>query len=197
MTDKPAMTIDKSEAAAALAAADQSLNRSSVLHVYRLNAPMVMMWGVIWIVADLSLIYLPREWRPSNWVWPFLGFLGGVLSGVYYWFARSTHNRAASRAYYFRMLATWLLTMAFIFCAIAIFSPFKWREPHAFFGVLFGAIYAINGIWTGLRISAVGFFMMIASMWAFYSLPNRDYLLFMGLAVGGSMVLGGFWLRKV
>jgi len=191
------MSIDKSEAAAALAAADQSSNRSSVLHFYRMNAPIIMMWGAFWMIADLTILYAPRAWGASSWVWPAVGMLGGVICGIYYWRISGARVRPQSRHYYFRMLATWLFTFAFVVCAMVIFSPFKWREPHAFFGVLFGALYAINGVWTGWRLTALGLFMAAGTMAANSYLGDRDFLLFMGFGCGGAMVLAGFWLRKV
>jgi hypothetical protein len=198
VTDEPDMgpsiqPVDKTEAVAALAAADQSRQRSFSLYFYRFNAPVLMLWGALWMAADLTIAYAP--WSVANWAWPAASLVGSIVCVIYYWRASGAGIRPQSRIRYFRMAATWAFTATFVVCAMYIFAPFKWREPHAFFGVLIGTLYAINGIWTGWRLTALGGAMAGLVMYAFFGLSDRDFLPFIGVVCGGGMILGGLWLR--
>lgn len=199
MSEETPAAFDRAAAAAALAEADESHRRSSKLHAYRASAPAVMLWGVVWIVADLTLAFPPTR-NAHQWVWPLAAFTGLTLNIALAWFfGRSTlrtTERRGSRDQFWRMLATWGFNLAFIAAMFTVFAPFEWREPHAFWGLIVALLYCVTGVWSGLRLTALGILLGVLVMFAFFYLQGRDFLIFMGLACGGSMILGGLWLRK-
>jgi hypothetical protein len=198
VSDKPAMSIDKAEAAAALAAAGRSEQQSFSLYAYRFNAPMLVLWGIMWMAADLTIAFAP--WTPAKvWAWPAASLVGSLICVAYYWRYSARKVRSTqtprSRIYFWRMMATWLCTGAFIVGVMYVFAPFKWREPHAFWGLLIALLYAVSGVWAGWRLAALGALLGGLVMYAFFGLSDAAYLPFMGIVCGGGMALGGLWLR--
>jgi hypothetical protein len=196
--DMPA-PFDRAAAAAALSEADRSHKRSSMLHAYRVNAPMIMGWGAIIMATDLALAYL-RSPMVSAWAWPVASLTGTVISALYFWrvgkgSVRPTQT-AGSRAYFWRMMATWGCVFGFIASVFVIFAPFDWRESHAFWGILLALMYTVGGVWSGGRLTILGLVLAAVTFFAYFRLEGRPFLVFMGVATGGSMVLGGLWLRR-
>lgn len=196
--DRPA-PFDRSAALAALAEADKSLRRSSALHAYRINAPMIIGWGLIIMATDLVLAF-SRSPAVGNWAWPVASLTGTVLSALYFWRVgkgpvRPTES-AGSRTAFWKMMGTWGCVFGFIAGVFVIFAPFDWRESHAFWGLLLALMYTCGGVWTGARLLVLGLVLAAVTFFAYFGLEGQPFLVFMGVATGGSMILGGLWLRK-
>ena len=191
--------ISKDEALAALAAADESQRRASSLHAYRINAPIVMLWGVLWMIADLTIAYGPQP-LAYRWTWPAVSLIGMALSAAYFWKrgkgAIRVTERPRSRSFFWRMLATWVCNLTAISLAFVVFAPIEWREPHTFWGLVIALGYTVSGIWTGARLVVLGLVLGALVMFAHFNLQGQAFLAFMGVVCGGSMILGGLWLRK-
>lgn len=197
MTDKPEMTsapatIGKAEAAALLAAASAGETRGASLYSYRFNAPMLLLWGAINLAVYMTLAWVPAA-RP--WAWPVAGGLGGALSILYFRRYARADRVEMNRTLLARMSANWALNIAFAAGVFVVFAPYEWRQPHAFIGVALGCVYAVFGVWTGWRLIVIGAAVMAASMFAYFAVPPRDFLMVLGLGNGGAMILGGLWLR--
>ena len=83
------MNIDKSEAALALAAIDAAGARSTQLQRYRRFAPYLILWGVIWLLANSVSDLSPVQ---SGTVWLALTLLGATVS---YWLGWRQHAAVA------------------------------------------------------------------------------------------------------
>jgi hypothetical protein len=188
---------DRAAAAALLAEANQSERRSAELFHYRMMAPSFILWGVLWAAADLAIAFPPWPWA-RTWAWAVASLIGSVFMAAYFWRWSTRPGRPkTSRATFWRWFASWFLVIAFITCMNLIFAPLEWRQPHAFWGLFFGFMFASNGVWTGWRLIALGAAMAGLSFYAYLALAGIPFLTFMALVCGGGLVLGGLWLRKV
>jgi hypothetical protein len=194
MTDKPPMAIARTEAEAALAEAQRSERRSLSLHAYRFNAPLLMLWGAIWIAVYLVAANVPGT---APWTWAVAGPVGGVLSSLYVWRNGRPQRREPNRAQFWRVVATWALNVAFVAFAFGILSPFEWRQPHAFIALALGACYAVAGCWMGWRLIPIGYALTAISMIAYFSVPPSDFFLVLYIGCGSVLIAGGLWLRFV
>lgn len=195
-----ATSIDRSEAAAALAAAGAAEQQSSALYGYRFNAPLLILWGLVWMAADLSLWVWPNA-LVFNWSWPVASTVGMIASALYQWRYTRRHAPTAvagprSRAFFWRLMITWALTGAFIAGVFTIFAPLEWRDVHAFWALVIALVYSCHGVWNGWRMAAIGLALGVLTIAAFFLPYGAPYLLAMGAGGGGLLILGGLWLMK-
>lgn len=193
-------TVDKSEAAALLAAAGASEQRSSALYGYRFNAPLLMLWGAIWMVVDLTIAFAPSPFV-HHWGWNIGAGFGAIVSSLYNWSYSRRHaprdrENPRSRAFFWRLMATWAFSACFVVAIMFIFAPFSWRDVHTFWGLFVAMIYACYGVWNGWRMTLIGVALGPATLYAHFGLSDHDYSIFMGAACGGGMLLAGLWLRR-
>jgi len=188
------MTLDKSEAAQALAAIGASARRSSSLYSYNRSAPYVFIAGVMWLVADLLTEFTPYK----SMTWPVVSIIGCIA-----FFATAivqTRRDARSgtgvgrEGMFGKIVGVWLATFAFMAATFTIFPPTNEFQSHTFIGVFFGCLYIALGMWMGWRLVTVGVALAGLSLFGFFEV--RDYyLVFMGVVGGGALMLSAFWLR--
>ena len=80
---------------------------------------------------------------------------------------------------------------------IGVISPFStFIQYEAVICLAVGAAYVVLGTQTGLRMSAVGAVIMVATVvgWIY---ARDQFFLWMAIAGGGGLLLGGVWMRKV
>lgn len=184
------MNVSREEAAKALGDIEAAERRSRALRFYAGAAPYLILWGVVWVVADLVLQMNPR----LGWVWPVAGQAGGwmcALLGLWEWRRR---RRQMAGPLPWRGLAGILVLVAFI-AAMMILIGRDAKAIHVFWGVFFGTLYMLTGLRIGLRGVLIGAGLFAVSLGAY--LFGGDYFhLVMGLAGGAGMILGGLWLWK-
>ena len=71
------MAISRTEAAEALSEIERAAGRTQVLRGYRISGPILMLWGVIWIIGYVATGLSPARW---GWIWLPLDLIGFVLS---------------------------------------------------------------------------------------------------------------------
>jgi hypothetical protein len=95
-------------------------------------------------------------------------------------------------------MATAIICGLFLVALFFITAPLAPKQIHSVFGLFFGALYVVMGLWIGGRLMVTGLVLVALTLGAFYALPfGVAYMLFMGVVVGGGLALGGLWLRKV
>jgi hypothetical protein len=186
------MTLDKSEAAEALAEIDASRARSAALYTYDRAAPYVFLTGALWFVADLLFQFAPGD---RGWVWPVCSLVAGVLYGVIAVLQARRRRGEAFYPRYFRMMMSCVFVFAFIVAAFSIFHPFDGRQLHSFIGVVFALAYAIFGLWAGWRLLALGVLLGALSLFGFFEV-HAYYAAYMAVVGGGALMLSALWLRK-
>jgi hypothetical protein len=185
------MSITRDEAAQALGEIEGAAGRVRRFGLYADAAPYFMLWGGIWLVADIATQFAPRAWL----IWPVLSLAGVVIAtalGV-----AQQKGRAGSRVIErWRPLATWLTVIAFIVTLGFVLRPWSWRQGHSVFGLVFGFIYLVTGFWIGRRLVILGVALIALTLLGYYAV-HAWYPLFMGVVGGGALILGGLWLRSI
>lgn len=180
------MTLTRDEAARALAEMEAAQNRSSVLARYAAGGPILMLWGAEWFVCNLVSQY---GGAAANWMWPSATL---VTIGLSFWLSR--RGGAGSRKG-LRAAATSLAIFAFFFCLFAIVHLASLKAFDAVISLSVGLSYVIVGIWTGLRYAVLGAAVMAAVMVGWLLFPGL-FFVWMAVAGGGALALGGLWLGR-
>jgi hypothetical protein len=195
------MDLSPGQAAESLKEIERTQRRSAEAHEYVHASPGFILWGLIWMVGYTGSYMLPNYGfiNGISWLWFVL-----VVAGV---FANATLDRrryrgqspervAAGKAIGRRIGMTFLALYAFIFATFSVMRPVNPVVSAAFIPLLVAVIYAIYGIWRGLRFLIIGIVVAALTMGGWFYLPQH-FLLWMAAVGGGSLILVGLWLRKV
>jgi uncharacterized membrane protein len=187
------MTVDKTEAAQALAEISASERRSSSLYGYSRAAPYMALAGLMWLVADLLTQFSPSG---KGMAWPIVSLVGtlGFVALAVTQNRGAAPTRARSNGNFWRAMGVWLAIFVFIAATFTVFAPVNGYQVHTFIGVFFGCSYICVGLWMGWRIVATGIVLTGLSLFGFYEV-HQYYLAFMGVVGGGALMLGALWLR--
>ncbi len=193
------MNVTRDEANRALDEIGRAGNRMSRLSTYAEIAPMILLWGVIWLVANLV-----TEFRPefSARIWQACILIGSPLT-LYFTVRRARRSGARIRqaggdpkalGNQFALLGA--AALGFVVSILVVVGPLNNRQYDAFFSLFFAFAYAIGGVWGGWRLVAIGAAAAAAILFGYLVLTEHFYL-WMGLVSGGALILGGLWLRKI
>ncbi len=193
------MNISKQDAGDALDVIHDSEQRIREHKGNREASPFFIVWGVVWIIANLVTELTPRL---AGRVW-----LAGVVIGaaMTIWLAVSqSRRRAAQNAYTARERAAigrratmlGLTLWAFFPAMLAVLWPLSAQQNNAFISLTWAFIYMASGAWLGKRMFVTGAATAIAVLVGFF-LVKEHYFLWMAVFGGGSLLLAGFWLRKL
>jgi len=186
------MSITRDEATQALGEIDAAAGRAAEFKTYTRMAPFLIIWGLVWMVCDLSTQFAP-QWGLA---WP-IGVGAGTLASIVMGFSLPKPDTTPEqRARSWRHMASWLLVIVFVFCLSLVIPMSGLKEIHSLFGLVFGFIYLVVGIWTGWRMAALGIALVVLTLIGFYAV-GQWYSLYMGLVSGGALILGGLWLRRI
>lgn len=185
------MTISKEDAAQALGEIDQARGRLHEATAYEHAAPFLVIWGLVWLVADLLTQFAPR----FRLAWS-VCVVAGIVASFAVGFAMGRKSLPAQAGSDWRQAATWFVVMAMVFSLFLVIPVTSDREVHSVFGLVFGFIYVIVGLWMGWRVAALGVALVALTLIGFYAV-GAWYPLFMGVVAGGALILGGLWLRRL
>jgi hypothetical protein len=179
------MPLTQTEAHDALEVIAQSDALSRRLAGYAQVGAQLILWGVLWM-AGFSLEYVEPSW--VNAIWPVIGVGGSIGSFV---LARQGGAESDWRI----GAGVWILVLLAI-ALLCVLGPPSPAQIAATNGLIIAAAYMIAGLGLGARLVAIGAFLAVATLLGFY-LAGPYFILWMGLAAGGSLILGGLWLKKV
>lgn len=185
------MNISKSDAEAALSDIERTAGRSQTMRGYRIAGPILILWGVIWLVGYGAMGVLPQaQW---GWLWLVLdgiGVPGSILLAV--------RGRQVSGA---RGLDAWrpflwaLAIGALVGATYAVLRPTDVNAFLAYPGIVTGFAYVVFGLMRMPRKAAIGVAMFAATLVGFFLFPG--ILTWWMAAVGGiGLILGGLWMRS-
>lgn len=192
------MNISQQEASEALDAIHLADQRVLEVRGYRYAAPFLILWGVIWAIAnafsDFSSAAGARAWL--------IGTLVGAALTV--WLvvriilerrragdARSIARRTGNR-FVLLGIASWLYFPAMFL----VMGPLSGRQSNAFISLFWAFAYMFAGAWLGLRLFLIGLVAALA-ITAGFLFVHEHYFLWMAVFGGGSLLLAGFWLRRI
>jgi hypothetical protein len=191
------MKIEKNEAALSLAAIEAAGARSAQLQRYRRFAPFLIVWGVIWLLANSVSDLVPAQ---SGIVWLVLTLLGAAASCWVAWHQRvavdegSSPRRRLNQSW--RWILCFLVIIAFQLTAIAVLPPSGDRQQDTFFSMFWTFLYMAVGAWAGWRLFAIGLAATLLILFGYYGVHSH-YFLYMGCVSGGALMAGGLWLRRL
>jgi len=184
------MAITKTEAAEALSEIERTAGRTQELRGYRTAGPILMLWGVIWVVGYVATGLLPAE----RWglIWIPLDLIGFALTILVH---RKGRADSATGAGSWRTPATALAIIAFYAAVLTVFQPLAPNTYLAFPGLVVGALYGLMGIWRMTRYLWIGAAVFVLTLIGFFGFPM--WLAFwMAATGGGGLILGGLWMRR-
>jgi MFS family permease len=180
--------IDPSEAASALSDIDDVARRVRQSTIYRICSLIMIMWGTL-VFAGYLVTYLSPQY--SRYAWPVV-YVAGIVGS----FAISARGypRTRIRSFNFRTLAAFLLFIAFgIFVNwLGHFTP---RQVGTFWPIYFMLVYTIAGLWVGPAFVAIGLGVTAFTLIGYF-FSGVWFDLWMAVANGGGLMLGGLWMRR-
>jgi hypothetical protein len=184
-----AIMISAQEARAVLKEAEGVARHSGEVYGYSLSAPYCFIWGVGWFVGYMGLALFSLS--NATWIW-----LAVLAAGAA---ACALVGRSQARRGVRSVRKTWLLFVvlyAFSFCMFAIFGPVGPMQIAAYWPLLWAGVYAGVGLWLGIRYIIVAAVLAALTLLCFFHFRDYFYAA-MAFAGGGSLILTGFWLRRV
>ena len=193
------MNVTRDEAAQALDEIGRAGGKVRRLSFYADMAPNFILWGVIWLVANLV-----TEFRPdlSGRAWTVGTLIIGAPLTLYFTIRHARRSGARMRqagvdpkqlGSKYALLG--VIAWAFFASIIAVTAPLNARQVDAFISLFFAFAYAIGGVWGGWRLIAIGGTAAAGILFGYFFLEQHFYL-WMGLVGGGALFAGGLWLRK-
>ncbi|GIX17249.1 MAG: hypothetical protein KatS3mg119_1435 [Rhodothalassiaceae bacterium] len=174
--------------AAVLAEITRIEELSRRLHGYAEGAPHMLLWGAIWVVANLSDQFLPAL---GGLAWPVL-VLAGTLGSTVLGARRSGRAKAAAAA---RWLASAVAVAAGLSLIMTILPPDDPAQVNAAISLAVATAYALLGIWRGPVFLLLGI-VIAAAVMAGWFLAREVFPLVMALVGGGALILGGWLLMR-
>jgi hypothetical protein len=181
--------IDSREAASALSDIAEIARRVRQSTIYNLASLMLIMWGVLVFAGYLVTWLSPRN---AGYAWLAV-YVAGIIGTV----VISTYNRARSgiRTFDVRVLAAFLLFIAFGIFASVWLGHFTPRQLGTFWPVYFMLVYTIAGLWVGTAFVAIGLGIIALTLTGYFFVGNA-FDLWMAFVDGGGLILGGLWMRR-
>ncbi len=181
------MAVTRADASAALADVAAAQRRSATLRGYQSAAPHLIIWGIAW-AAGYTITDLAPRW--INVAWLAIIVLGILADIAVARLDRPTGTGQGARA-------GWLFLIFFVFIGgtIAVMQPGDPRQVGAFIPLVVAVGYAIAGALGAPRLLVLGGIVAVLTLGGFFVLPAH-FLLWMAAIGGGSLVLGGIWLRQ-
>jgi hypothetical protein len=185
------MSVSPDQAAAALHDIDCTERRTQVAKGYSIASPYLILWGFVWIAGyGASAVVAPEHW---GLIWLPLAVIGGIGSG---WVGSRATGTAHQGAFSQSLLLA-AATFLFIASVYYVFRPASPLPYLVFPSLIAGLVYTLAGALTRMtRFVWIGAGIFLVTMTGFIAAP--DYMaIWVAIAGGGGLLLGGLWLRKV
>jgi hypothetical protein len=177
------MSLTPDEAAQSLRDVSDAEQRSTQAAQYARSAPFFTLWGTFWVLGYTATEFWPHM---ANAIWTCLSFPTIALHSFI-----AYRTTPASR----RLGILFSVIFLFVIANFAIMQPTQ-LQISAFWPLLMAALYIGFGLWVGVRFIVAGIVVAIATLFGFFALPEHFHI-WMAVLVGGTLILTGFWMRKV
>ncbi|SDI19684.1 hypothetical protein [Paraburkholderia phenazinium] len=181
------MSLSSGQASQALRELEAVTQRSGQLYRYQRFAPMLILWGVIWLIGFSSSHFFPAH---AFWAWIALDVIG--ISGCIYLGRRGKQDASNSTSW--RWLASIFSIVVFYIVVQNILQPVSGPQSAALISLIVALCYFLGGVWIGARLAITGIVVAALTLIGFYMFPAY-FLLWMAVVGGGSLILAGVWLR--
>jgi hypothetical protein len=181
--------IDPEQAASALSDIEQIVHRVRQSTIYNFASLMLIVWGALIFAGNIATELWPRQ---GGYIWiavNVLGCAGSFAVGAF------ESRRMRVRRFDLRMVAAFVLFFGFgILWSIALghFTP---RQLGAFWPTYFMMLYTLVGLWVGPAFVAIGLGVTALTVIGYF-FSGDAFNLWMAVANGGGLILGGLWMRR-
>lgn len=182
------MSLSSEQAAKALREVEAVSHRSGQLYRYQRAAPVLMLWGVIWLVGFSLTDVIPAH---ASVIWIALD-IGGLLGCIF--FGRRSKGESSTVTTW-RWLASIFSIFAFYILALIILRPTTGTQSAALVALIVALFYVLAGLWLGTRFAVAGALLAALTLFGYFMLAAYFYL-WMALVGGGALMLAGLWLRR-
>lgn len=193
------MNISREEASHSLKEIDETHQRSTTLQNYRHFAPHMLIWGLVWLIANSLSDFFPDR---GGQFWPILSVLGAIASislGARRRALPAGSDRHVATGNPLREGWRWALCGVVLFgfftATFAVLPAHSNLQATAFISLFFMFAYMIFGALAGLRVFFVGLVATAAILYGYFSLTQHQFL-WLGVCAGGALIVGALWLRK-
>lgn len=183
------MSLTPQEAALHLEDAARTGKRSAQAFGYGKASPHLLLWGAIWVLGYGASDVFPYQAGQIWLVLNLFGTAGSVALG-----ARSADKFAARKTWI--VVGAVLTLLAFLASLYAIVGPLNPAQYAAIPALMVACGYTCMGLWLGVRMLVTGILIFALTLGGYFLL-HQHFLLWMAFVGGGSLILGGLWLRKV
>jgi hypothetical protein len=182
--------IDSKEATQALAEIDDVVQRVRQSRVYDVASQMMILWGALVFVANIATYF----WLAQGYTIWFTVYVLGIAGS----FAISASKQASTgmRSFDWRILAAFLLFIAFGYCCTLVIGHFTARQQGAFWTIYFMLFYAIAGLWFGRAFLVIAGVITVLTLIGFFYI-REAFPLWMAFVNGTGLIIGGLWMRRI
>lgn len=184
------MNVSPQQAADALRDIEQTQKRSRELHYYRTGSPVLLLWGVIWMIG-----YGVTGYSEKAVIWIPLSVIGMLATFVLQQKFRPTYTPEDWKARGRKFGLSSLVVFAFVASVYAVMQP---RNPDvyaAFPALVVAFSYGIAGVLFVPRYLWLGLAVFVLTLTGFFYVAGW-YNYWMVAVGGGALILGSLWLRK-
>jgi hypothetical protein len=167
------------------------------------GAPLLIIWGIIWIIGFGCLQFFPGVSGPVWMVLDIVGVAASFLIGPW------SRNSPVKSPLHGRMGLSWLILFAYGVIWLELLVPWGvlhhggWAAHSLLMGRKFAAFsatlcmfaYVIMGLWLDRYIMWLGVFVTIATLLGYLFLPNY-FFLWLAITGGGALAGTGLFVRK-
>jgi hypothetical protein len=181
--------IDSKQATEALTDIDSIVGRVRQSRIYNFSSLMLIMWGALVFAGYVTSYIWPRTGGLHWIVLDVIGLAGSLAIGA------STRQRAGVNTFNTRFLAAFVLFAVFG-CILSIgVGHLRPRQMDAFWPIYFMMVYTIAGLWFGYAFVAIGVGITALTLVGYF-FAGDWFNLWMAVADGGGLMLGGLWMRR-
>ena len=183
------MTIDPHEAASSLEDIASIQRRMREALFYGGSSGILITWGIVCAMGYVITQFWPLR---AGLAWLLLDAFGLVCVVIL-----STRRQRVRRGRVdWRLSAAIVITVGFGLFWQWLLGNGQWREISVFWATLIMFAYILAGLWVGRFFIVCGAVVSALTMVGYFW-SGRWFELWMAAVFGGSLILGGLWLRRV
>jgi len=204
MNEESVVPPNPEEARAALAEVDRVLTQTRLAIAQGPSAPLLILWGVIWMIADLTTQFYPPA---MQWLWLLLDLVGIFGS----WWLATRHRVQVKRpsGWGWRIGAFWGILFFYSSLWLWLLVPGHWPQTaqqwndfwpmykriSAYGHTIPMFAYVVGGLWLGRFFVWLGLLVTALVLIGFCYVPDY-FFLWLAATGGGSLVISGVFIRK-
>ena len=202
MNEEPILTPSPAEARAALAEVDQVLVQTRHAIRQGVSAPLLILWGCIWMAADTTTQFYPQA---MNWLWAVFDLVG--IAGCVGIFRCHRQRMKSSGGWRYGVFWGILFFYAILWMNLLVsvdwpktsqdwiaFEP-MYRRMTAYMHTVPMFAYVVGGLWLDTFFVWLGAIVTVLIVLGLCFVQEYFYL-WLAVTGGGALVVSGVFIKK-